>query len=113
MAPRSYGLLEADQALNLKQWNFWVRDSGNNDSDCCRNDPRTPNIYVSNCSCHFPSTALSLVQDSMPLIFLCELKQIAKVSSHISSHMVNTLEKFLYYTTLCNHGISFMVRNKL
>ena len=44
------------------------------------------NIYVSNCSCYCPSTAVSLVQDSMPLRFLCELKKFASVTSHVSSH---------------------------
>ena len=70
------------------------------------NDPRAANIYVSNCFLLLPSTAVPLVQDSMPFRFLCELKKFASVSSHISSHG-NTLEKFLYYNTLCIHGISF------
>ena len=68
-----YDLSKTDEALNLKQQKFWARDNGNNNSHCCKNDPRTPTIYVFNCSCHCPSTTVSLVQDSMPLRFLCEL----------------------------------------
>ena len=49
--------------------------------------PERQSIYVSNCSCYCPSTAVSLVQDSMPLRFLCELKKFSSVSSHVSSHM--------------------------
>ena len=56
--------------------------------------PRAANIYVSNCSCYCPSTAVSLVQDSMPLRFLCELKKFASVSSHVSSHMAILLRNF-------------------
>ena len=51
-------------------------------------------IYVSNCSCYCPSTAVSLVQNSMPLRFLCELKKFASVSSHVSSHMAILLRNF-------------------
>ena len=58
------------------------------------NDPRAANIYVSDCSCYCPSTAVSLVQDSMPLRFLCELKKFASVSSHVSSHMAILLRNF-------------------
>ena len=58
------------------------------------NDPRAANIYVSNCSCYCPFTAVSLVQDSMPLRFLCELKKFASVSSHVSSHMAILLRNF-------------------
>ena len=57
-------------------------------------DPRAANIYVSNCSCYCPSTAVSLVQDSMLLRFLCELKKSASVSSHVSSHMAILLRNF-------------------
>ena len=39
-------------------------------------------------------TAFSLVQDSMPLRFLCELKKFASVSSHVSSHMAILLRNF-------------------
>ena len=35
--------------------------NGNNNSDCFNNDPRAANIYVSNCSCYCPSTAVFLV----------------------------------------------------
>ena len=46
------------------------------------------------CSCYFPSAALSLVQDSMPRRFLCELKKFASVCSQISSHMAIILRNF-------------------
>ena len=51
---------------------------------------------------------VSLIQDSMPFRFLCELKRFAKVSSHISSHMAKLLENFCTIrTTFCIHGTSF------
>ena len=90
----SYGLSKTDEALNLKQYKFWVRNNSNNNGDCSKNDPRMANIYVSNSSCYCPSTAVSLVQDSMPLRFLCELKKFAQVSSHISSQRVIVLRNF-------------------
>ena len=69
----SYGPSKTDEALNLKQQKFWANFHGNNNSDCCKNDPRTPNIHVSNCSCYCASTTVSLVQDSMPIRFLCRV----------------------------------------
>ena len=42
-----------------------------------KNDPRAANIYISNFSCYYPSISVSLVQDSMPLRFVCELKKFA------------------------------------
>ena len=56
------------------------------------------NIYVSNYSCYCHSTAISLVQDSMPLRFLCEVKKFASVSSHISSHMAILLRNFCKFS---------------
>ena len=94
MVSRSYGVSKADEALNLKELRFWVRNNGNNNGNCFKNDPRTANIYVSNCSCYCPYIAVSLVQDSMPIRFLCELKKFASVSSHISSHMAILLRNF-------------------
>ena len=49
MVFRSYGLSKTNWALNLIQWKSWARDNSNNNSDHCMNDPRTPNICVSNC----------------------------------------------------------------
>ena len=109
MVSRSYGLSKTDEALHLKQWKFWARDNSNNNSDCCRNDPRTPNIHVSNCSCYCPSTSVSLVQDSMPLPILCELKRFAKLSSHISSHMAKLLGNFCIILLFVFMGQVFMV----
>ena len=43
---------------------------------------------------HCPSTTISLVQDSMPLRFLCELKKIAEVRLHISSYVAILLRNF-------------------
>ena len=78
MVSRSYGLSKTDEALDLKLYiKILGENNGNNNSDCFKNNPRTANIYVSNCSCYFPSTTVSFVQDSMPLRFLCELKKFA------------------------------------
>ena len=41
-----------------------------------------------------PYTEVSLVQNSMPIRFLCEPKKVASVSSHISSHMAILLRNF-------------------
>ena len=108
MVSWSYDLSKTDEALNLKQWKFWVRNNGNNNSDCFENDPRMANIYVSNCSCYCPSTAVSLVQESMPLRFPCEMKKFTAAISHISSHMAILLRNFCVIpTTLCIYGTIF------
>ena len=109
MVSWSYGLAKTDEALNLlNNGNSGVRH-GNDNNDCCKNDPRTPNIYVSNCSCHFPSIAVSLDQDSMPLPFLCELKKSAMASSHISSQVPLLV---ISCTTVSFMAQVLMVQNK-
>ena len=70
------------------------------------------NIYVSNCSCYCPSTTVSLVQDSMPLRFLCELKKFASVSSHVSSHMAILLRNFCIIL-LCAFMAWFEISNEI
>ena len=70
---------KTDESLNPKQQKFWARDNGNNNSDRYENDPRTPNIYASHCSCYLLSTTVSFIQDSMPLRFLCELKKFVRL----------------------------------
>ena len=86
--------------------------AGNN-SDCGKNDPKMRIICVSNSSCHSPSTAVSFVQDSMPLRCLCEVKQFAEVCLRISSHMVILLENFCIVLLFAFMAEVFLVRNKL
>ena len=109
----SYGLSKTDEALDPKQQKFWARDNGNNNSDCYENDPRTPNIFASYCSCHLLSTTVSFIQDSMPLRFLCELKKFAKVTSHTSSLMAMLLGNFCIMLLFAFMAQVFIVRNKL
>ena len=90
--PQMFGYPDFDASLDISElWLFQNqctltlnnrntgRGNGNNNSDCSKNDPRMPNIYVSNCSCHCPSTTVSLVQDSMSIGFLCELKNLLRL----------------------------------
>ena len=56
---------------------------------------------------------VSLVQDSIPLRFLCELKRFAKVCSHISSHMAKLLGNFCIVLLFAFMAQALMMRSKL
>ena len=104
MVSQSYGFSKTDEALNLNNRNSALETMAITILIVLRTIPEgqifTFQIVLA------IVCPVSLVQDSMPLRFLCELKKFASVSSHSKSYG-NTLEKFLYYATLCINGISF------
>ena len=65
---------------------MWPRGNSNSDSDCCKNNPRMPKSYVSNCFCYLPSATVTFVQDLLPLLISMRIEMSEKVYVGISSH---------------------------